>query len=253
MVCWPSRPPEETVRESNCWLCRGDHCRPGTRRLVGRVAAAVELGFWPRRHEAGDGFVPRCPRLCAHISSQRLAPCVCGWLHSANRRCARSEPGPVQSRSWHRSLVGAAECGAGTLGGLIQGDKRDATGAWARRRLARAQPLRRASLHRDRARRPCRRHGGVCPAHLPDRHQYALRPRVNQSPSAAELRWHDLRCQRDHPADRSDAYAPQASAVVATADHGRLRDHCAAPAVRRIRGISRCRRAARPGSRAVDD
>src|SRR5258708_4784687 len=124
-VCWPSRPPEEAVREWNCWLCRGDNCRPGTRRLVGRVAAAVELGFWPRRHEAGDGFVPRCPRLCAHVSPQRLAPCVCGWLHSGNRRRARSEPGPVQSRAWHRSLVGTSGCGWGTMGGPVQGDTRD--------------------------------------------------------------------------------------------------------------------------------
>src|SRR5258706_5446407 len=70
---------------------------------------------------------------------------------------------------------------------------------------------------------------------------------------AADLRWRALRRHRDHLADRSDARAPQASTVVASADHARMCDHCAAPAVRPLHGNPHHRRAAPRGSERTDE
>jgi hypothetical protein len=57
-----------------------------------------------------------------------------------------------------------------------------------------------------------------------------------------------LRRRRDRFTDRTDAHATQIPAVVAPAGHARMRDHSAAPAVRRVHGISHHRRANPPRS-----
>jgi hypothetical protein len=73
------------------------------------------------------------------------------------------------------------------------------------------------------------------------------------SPPPAGHRWPALRRYRDHLADRNDARAPQAPAVVAPAGHARMHNRCAAPAVRRIRGISHHQCAAPRRSGKPDD
>src|SRR6266436_2074928 len=74
-VCWLGRL-EEKICESRHWLCRGDNCRRGPLRLVGRNAAAVELGLGLCRHETFDGLVPGSPRSRARAPRQELAFCV---------------------------------------------------------------------------------------------------------------------------------------------------------------------------------
>src|SRR6266404_6169442 len=72
-VCWPGRQPEETTRESSCWLCRCGNCRHSTHRLVGGAAAAVELGLWLTKHETGGSSGPRSSWLRAHARRQGFA------------------------------------------------------------------------------------------------------------------------------------------------------------------------------------
>src|SRR6266404_4565174 len=237
-VCWPGRQPEETTRESSCGLCRCGNCRRGAHRLVDGAAAAVELGFWLTQHETCRSFGPCSPRRRAHAPRQELARRVRGRPRSGRPCCGRPGPGPVQRRSWYRPLAGAVGCRAGTEGGLVPDRKRGDAGTWARGWRARAQPFRAASLRRDDARRHRQRYCGIRPARLPDRHRHALRLGVSLFAPAADRRGPALRRRRDSLADRSDARAPQVPAVVASAGHPRMRDRCAAPAVRRIRGIS---------------
>src|SRR5215831_10686020 len=61
-VCWPGRKPEETTRESSCWLRRGGDCRCGIARLVDRLADTVELGRGIPPDETIGSCVPRSPR-----------------------------------------------------------------------------------------------------------------------------------------------------------------------------------------------
>src|SRR5712671_7369614 len=75
----PCPQPEKTTRESSCWLRRGDNCRRGAHRLVGRIADAVELGLRLRHHETRGGPVPHGPRSRARAPRQELALRARGW------------------------------------------------------------------------------------------------------------------------------------------------------------------------------
>src|SRR6266446_5276069 len=172
----PGPQPEKTTREPSCWLRRGGNCCGGTHRLVGRAADAVEMGVGLRHHEADDGFVPHGPRSRARVPRQELALWARGWPRGGRHRFARSARS-IRCRFRHQppeQLAGAAGCGAGTRD-LVSCDKRGAGDARDRGRFARAQPLRKVSLRRHRARRACRPHSGVPAAGLPERRPHVLR------------------------------------------------------------------------------
>src|SRR5215467_8695205 len=87
-VCWPGGQPKETTGESIRWRCRDDNCRSSACRLVGRVAAAVELGGGLRHHETGDSLVPHGPRSRARAPWQELALRIRGRPRGGGRRRA---------------------------------------------------------------------------------------------------------------------------------------------------------------------
>jgi hypothetical protein len=68
----PGPQAEKAIRESGCWLRRGDNCRRGAHRLVGWIADAVGLGLGIRRHETGDCLMPRGPRPRARAPGKKL-------------------------------------------------------------------------------------------------------------------------------------------------------------------------------------
>src|SRR4029077_4221108 len=87
VVCWPGRPPQETTRESSCWLCCDDNSRRCADRLGCIAAAAVALGRRLRHREAGDGAVPRSPWPRPSAPRQGLTLCVCGRSRGGGVRC----------------------------------------------------------------------------------------------------------------------------------------------------------------------
>src|SRR5262249_31456638 len=118
------------------------------------IAGAVLIGWWgglPMLSSWGPAFAPAKPRARPCLPArgaaprQELALCARGWPRGGRHRCARS----VSRRFRNQPLARAAGCCARTRGGLVRDDKRDAAGDRARRWLARAQPIRRASLHRN--------------------------------------------------------------------------------------------------------
>jgi hypothetical protein len=83
-VCWRRRRSHETTRESSCRLCRGDNCRRGIHRLVGRTAGAVELG--PRlryRVVAIDGITEAQTAMSRPVSTGVAASADAFWRRSA--------------------------------------------------------------------------------------------------------------------------------------------------------------------------
>jgi hypothetical protein len=163
---------KKATRRSSCWLRRGDDCRRGAHRLVGRIADALGLGFGVRHRETSDRLVPHGFRPRRRAPRQESTLRIRGRPLGGGCRCRRSGPGSVGLRFWHRSLADAADCASAIWGSLVPDDKRDASGDRPRGRLAGAQPLRRAALRRDRARRRRRRHGGVRVVCLPEWHRH---------------------------------------------------------------------------------
>src|SRR5215831_101463 len=229
-VCWSGYQPDEIPRESSCWLHRGGNWCGGIRRLVGAATIAVELGLRFCNRETHNGLMsnrPR-PRACEprqelafgiHDRSGRGCPRRARSARSVHYRC---RPQPLEP------LAGSAGCGGGA-GGLVSRDKRGAGGPRVCGQLARTQPLRKVSLRRRRARLPCRPHAGVRPVRLPERRPHVLRH--DRHAQAADRRWLALRRHRGRFADWGDARAAQAATVVASADHARMRNPCAARAV----------------------
>src|SRR5712664_816010 len=72
-VCWSGQQPEETTRQSSCWLCRVGNFHYGIHRPVGLATIAVELGLGLRDRETYDGLVSHSPRPRACALRQELA------------------------------------------------------------------------------------------------------------------------------------------------------------------------------------
>jgi hypothetical protein len=156
-----------------------------------------------RRRSSALGQDRRCCRAGARALPPRNQSPWASWVFGLAQRaaCIRQElalrardrprcghPGSARS-VWHQfginRWLAPWTAVPGPRGGFVPDDQRDEARACSGGWLARAWPLQRASLRRNRARRPRFYHGGIRRAHLSDRHPCSLQS--CQLACAAEL------------------------------------------------------------------
>jgi hypothetical protein len=179
-----------------------------------------------RRRSSALGQDRRCCRAGARALPPRNQSPWASWVFGLAQRaaCIRQElalrardrprcghPGSARS-VWHQfginRWLAPWTAVPGPRGGFVPDDQRDEARACSGGWLARAWPLQRASLRRNRARRPRFYHGGIRRAHLSDTTIHALCSSVSW-PALPSCRRTSLR-RRYRFASRNDAHTPHA-------------------------------------------
>jgi hypothetical protein len=202
-----------------------------------------------RRRSSALGQDRRCCRAGARALPPRNQSPWASWVFGLAQRaaCIRQElalrardrprcghPGSARS-VWHQfginRWLAPWTAVPGPRGGFVPDDQRDEARACSGGWLARAWPLQRASLRRNRARRPRFYHGGIRRAHLSDRHPCSLQS--CQLACAAELPSDQFASPVSFCESERGPHSVCAT-VLAAAGYVPMRDHYADPPVRTV-------------------